>query len=280
MRILLIIFGCLFTSGCSFFDSVDRAPMFLIAEDVTLETEGDQGANTHKIRDLSVYVDGFNIGVFNLPADIPILDDDNNTKVQVIAGIRNNGNSALPIEYPFYSIEEFDYSYEESANIPFNVNFKYKEGAQFKILETFEGVHQFNANLDDDEDTNLDKNSDARSGNFSGKITNNEDHPDFEFGSTFIFNADELFDTQIFLELDYKNTIPFQIGVLGYNDQLGLRDYKIILIESEDWNKIYIDFTDEIINSQIDEFQLIFRNANAPGEYGSVWLDNIKLVHL
>jgi len=279
MRTPLLLFICFLVSSCSFFDKADRGAMFLIAQEVSLETEGQQGANTHNIRDLSVYVDGVNIGVFNVPSDIPILDDDDATSVGVIAGIRNNGDFTLPVEYPFYAVKEFDYTFEEGREIPFDINFGYKPGVKFKILENFEGQHGFNADLDDNPDTNLEKSSDAISGSFSGKISTSSDQPSFEFGSSFIYDADDLTATQIYLELDYKNEIPFQIGVLGYNSLLGNRDYKIVLVESEEWNKIYIDFTSEIVDSQIDEFQLIFRSANLPGEYGSIWIDNIKLVH-
>jgi len=281
MRILISLILLFALCSCSFFDTLERKPMFLIANEVSLTTESEEGANTHKIRDLSVYVDGFNIGVFNLPADIPVLDDDDNIRIDAVAGIRNNGNAALPIEYPFYSIESIDVNYEEEKLIPFNINFGYKDGVQFKFVEGFESsVHGFNGDLDNNPNTNVETVTDARSGSFAGKITNNAAEPDYEFSTNFVYPIDDIFDTQVFLELDYKNEIPFQIGVLGFNGQIGRRDYKIVLVESEDWNKIYIDLTNEIANAQIQEFQIIMRNANEDGQYGSVWLDNVKLVHL
>jgi len=253
--------------------------MFLINKEISLATNANQGANTHKIRDLSVYANGFSVGFFNIPADIPILDEDDNTIVNVAAGIRNNGLGDNPVEYPFYALQEFNYTFEEERQIPFDIEFKYRDEVKFTILEGFEGTHQFNADFDNNELTQIEKSSDAKAGSFSGKITSDESNPIFEFGSDFIYSIEALNGSPVYLELDYKNEIPFQVGVLGYNQLQGIRDYKILLVESEEWNKIYIELTNEITNSGNQEFQIIFRNELAPEKFGSVWLDNIKLVH-
>jgi len=253
--------------------------MFLINSEVSLATKSNQGANTHKIRDLSVYADGFSIGFFNVPTDIPILDEDDNTMINVAAGIRNNGLGANPLEYPFYKIQEFDFTYQEERQIPFDIEFEYRDDVKFTILEGFESTHEFNADFDNDPETKITKSNDARSGSFSGKFSINEDNPRVEVGTDFIYSADALENSPVYLELDYKNEIPFQVGVLGYNQMQGIRDYKILLIESEDWNKIYIELTNEIIGSNNQEFQIIFRSIPDPDTFGSVWLDNIKLVH-
>jgi len=278
LLLLILIIAC---ASCSFFDTLERKPMFLLANEVSLTTKPGEGANTHKIRDLSIYLDGFNIGFFNVPADIPVLDEDNESLIEAIAGIRNNGNAVLPVEYPFYSIESLNTTFEEEKMIPFNINFGYKEGVKFKLVEGFENaVHEFNGDLDDNPDTNVEIVTEARSGSFAGKISNSADNPNFEFSTSFRYPVSDIDDTQVFLELDYKNDIPFQVGVLGFNNQLGRRDYKIVLVERDEWNKIYIELTNEIANSGIEEFQLIMRNATEPGQYGSVWIDNVKLVHL
>ena len=51
----------------SYFPSID---------DVEIETTVQQGLPTHGIRDVSVYADGFSIGVYNLPVDVPVLESD------------------------------------------------------------------------------------------------------------------------------------------------------------------------------------------------------------
>jgi len=282
MKKNLFIFFLLSLVSCSLLDSFDDIPIFLISENVTLTTSAEQGANTQKILDLSIYENGTNIGVFNIPSDIPVLNSNEGSDkvlVGVRAGIRNNGAANNPVEYPFYATQEYEFDYEAEKRIPFDLDFKYRDDTKFDFVEGFEGTHIFNTNLDLDSEVTIIKSSQSLSGQFAGKITIDADNPNFEFASDFRFSIDNVGSFPVYLELDYKNEIPFQIGILGFNQSLGRRDYKIVLIESEEWNKIYIEFTNEITQSGIEEYQLIFRNANNSDQFGSIWIDNIKLVH-
>ena len=70
MKGLILISSFILIRACTLFDSFDGVPMFLIAQEVSLESTPGTGANTHKIKDLSVYENGINIGVFEVPSDI------------------------------------------------------------------------------------------------------------------------------------------------------------------------------------------------------------------
>ena len=57
------------------------------------------------ITDAWVTMDGINLGVFELPAQIPILDEGEHN-FRISPGIKENGMSATRMIYPFYEIHE------------------------------------------------------------------------------------------------------------------------------------------------------------------------------
>ena len=65
---------------------------------------------------------------FEVPSDIPVLNSNpssDDVNIEVRAGIRNNGASNFPIEYPFYKTQIFSFPYEAEKQIPFDLQFEY-----------------------------------------------------------------------------------------------------------------------------------------------------------
>ena len=267
--------------ACSFFDSTDHVPMFLDIEESRFTTTPNQGSNSNKITDVSVFADGFSIGIFNIPNEVPVLDLDKDgiSTINVFPVIRKNGIGNNPIQFPFYNSNEFEFMFQEEKLIPLDLEFTYADNIHFVIIENFEGSHIIKDGIDQDPSTVFIKSSEAKYGSFCGKMTTTIDNPVFEEATIFRYTRAEVGNSPIFLELDYKNNIPFRVGVLTYLGFAGDRDYKIVLTESEDWNKIYIELTDELGGQNYDEFQIVFGSASA-SDIGNVWIDNIKLIIL
>jgi len=85
----------------------------------------------------------------------------------------------------------------------------------------------------------------------------------------------------IFLELNYRNNIPFVVGVYIELMDNTIEERPFLIINpSDDWNKIYVNFT-PIVNETVDavnykiymEAQMVDLTGN-----GFIMLDNIKLV--
>ena len=92
---LLILF--LLFAGCSLTDSDQPIPSYLVVNEVSVSTLPAQGAPTHKITDLWVYADNQLIGVFEIPARIPILVNGETTEFQIFPGIRRNPLQTLSL---------------------------------------------------------------------------------------------------------------------------------------------------------------------------------------
>ena len=277
---LIVIFTCfLFASSCSLFDSFDDVPMYLtFSDEVTLTTRADEGANTQDIFAVSVFADGFNIGVFELPADVPVLDDDNETNISVFAVVRNNGQGDNAVPYLFYEPIEFTSTFSPGEFIPVDLDFSYIEDLSFLYIEDFEGQHTIVQNIDEDENIIIEQSADALTGAFSGSITTSEDHPFFEKSTLNTFLVEDLNNTFGYMEVDYRSDVPFRLGILGIAGIQADRVYKIQLNPSEEWNKLYLDLTDEILANNFTAFKLLFSNLTGETDFGTVEFDNIKLV--
>ena len=101
---VLLATSLLFTA-CELFDPEEEIPSYIYIEDVSLETETFEGSALDKISDVWVFVDDNLIGIWELPAEIPILSS-GMTNIKVRAGIKNNGIAASRVQYPFYLIED------------------------------------------------------------------------------------------------------------------------------------------------------------------------------
>jgi hypothetical protein len=85
----------------------------------------------------------------------------------------------------------------------------------------------------------------------------------------------------IFLELNYNNDLPMEIGLYIKLKDNNIEDRSYLMISpSEKWNKIYINFT-PIVNETADavNFKIYFRGRLAENDVSAfIAMDNIKLV--
>jgi hypothetical protein len=81
--------------------------------------------------------------------------------------------------------------------------------------------------------------------------------------------------------MDYRSNEKFFVGtILTVRNQL-VKSYDIVIVESENWNRIYIDFTNKISRLDVDSYQIAIsalldesRKAQA-----QIFFDNIRLIH-
>ena len=280
MKKLVYILFFLSVYSCSFFDSSDEIPMYLEVEQVVFNTKIGEGSNSSNITNISVFADGFNIGVFPYPSKIPILDLDKNGKIEldIFAGVRNNGQGSNQIAYPFYKPLKFNLDFEENLVLPMDLEFEYMENIDFIYNDDFENNLMFD-HSGSETITDFIKSGDAIYGDFCGLIETTEDESIFEEESSFRRTKEDIENSVVYLELDYKNTIPFQIGFISYAGNLGIRNYKLAITESLEWNKVYIELTQELNVEDYDQFAILIGSTSV-NDIGKIWIDNVKLLRL
>lgn len=284
LKLLTYISIALLISSCSLFDSEDPIPGFLVLDSPTLTTDLGQGENTHNIKDAWVFDGPDFLGIFPLPAKVPVIIDGSDKTFTIFAGVRNNGIASNALRYPFYEPVELTANLTAREEKEVNLNFKYSENAKFDFIEEFEGNHIFieDPNTDDGSGTDIITQSDeVLSGMSSGHIIFDTDTSAFERTTLLTYDRQNNSGSSTFIEIDYKCDIPLLAGWITYRNNFIQRDYSVLVAPSDEWNKIYIDISEFVSSVELDRYTVALASAITPGDDipSNIYIDNIKLVH-
>lgn len=275
----------IFLSNCTLTDSDQPIPAYLEITDVNITTNQDEGAPTHNFKDVWVYADNQLLGVFPLPCKVPVITTAETTDFLIFPGFRNNGEQSRSFTYNMVDQVRFTETLAPGDVITKSLTFSYKEDIIFDFVESFEGgSHIFTRDLDDDEASRIEiTTADKKSGAQSGVIKLSAENPSIASANIFDYNRSDNAGLESYLEMDYKNDVPFIVGVIYLQEGQKVSQPLIILNASEDWNKIYVDFTSILSSPQIDTYSVYFaselESTNSDAE-GTIYLDNLKFVHL
>jgi hypothetical protein len=259
-----------------------------------VSSDGTQGDNNDDIVDAWVFVDGQEVGTFELPATIPVLHSGSSV-VTVLAGIKKNGLNSDRVVYPFYEAYEVTMELIPSEVDTLRPIVNYREGVTFPWLENFED------------------NSISLTGSGSGttsdtfKITEDpEDVYNYDginnsrSGETFIGNGFQKWENSsvdqfdlprigqdIYLEINFKCNTEFVAGIYPINSSIvtGVPIVNFFSTVDDDgdmqWKKAYISLKEDVNNPEFQnaEFKVFFFTQSSQGSSTKLFLDNIKLIH-
>lgn len=279
--ISLVVLGL---SSCSLFDNEDPIPGFLVLENPELITSPGEGANTHDIKDAWVFVDGAFLGIYPLPARVPIILDGSVKEVSIFAGIRNNGNQSSAARYPFFESIDLTVDLQAQEELVVPLTFRYKDNIVFDFVEGFESNHVFveDPNPTDGSGTPMTISTDVvKTGTGSGHIFMDTDTSSFERTTINSYSKLQNAGSSTYLEMDYKCDLSFLVGYLTQTNNLITRDYNIVIVPTDEWKKIYIDLSLFLSQQEIDAYTVQIATAvtSSVTPPASVYLDNIKLIH-
>ena len=277
-----IIWVVMLFSVCSCQVDVDT-PAYLKIESVNLKTDYNlEGSASHEIVDIHVFANGKSIGAFPIPSTIPVLEE-GETEIVMFAGIRANGSTGLPIIYPLYTEDRVTFDLNPGQEYPIQFEVTYEDGVSFPFLEDFENVHQMNDDIDEDEETRIQRSTiDAFEGKFSGRAVLTKDHSTITVGSDFgIPNLPP--GRPVFLEVNYKTDVDLGFGLRGDNGT-GIPTLALdaIVFPNEEWEKIYFNLSNIVDNTDFLDYQLVmtaFAEIEDEAEERIVLIDNIKLIY-
>lgn len=255
-------------------------PTYITINDISFSTNyATEGSASENITDAWVYVNDELMGVYELPATFPVLEE-GNVELKVYAGIKDNGIAASRARYLMFNPHVENVNLVAGETIEIEPSVTYNSGVNFRWLEDFENAslsflyHQLS-------DTIFFKNtSNRKEGDFSGKAYLESSMNFFEATSVAFSNIPRSL-TPIYLELDFKTNEPLLVGIYHDNDQYGV----IRLNTTTEWKKIYINLTDVVSSRQsataIKIFFGIQETTSDPflTDNPEIHIDNIKLLH-
>ena len=252
----------------------DGVPIYMKIDSVTVQTGTGQGVGSHNITDVWVEANNANVGAYELPCNFPVLQE-NNVRFTVSAGIKESGQSGVRVIYPFYTVDTFSITGTRGGKYSHKATFKYVPAALFSFAEDFDFGNGF---------TGLSLVSDAnvnpvyggfRCGTFSvnavdsNKIVTHNTAYDLPEGQ------------EIWLEVDYKSDVPLYAGFSGnFNGGAPVRVPVIFVTPKTEWSKVYVKLSNLIGQVRADTYNIYFEALRPYGTTGgSVYIDNVKLVH-
>ncbi len=288
---IIVLFSTMFITSCHPFKGNQEIPAYLHVDTFLFSTNYPiEGAASHKITDVSVYIDDDYQGYYELPATIPILERGKH-KLTLMPGIKLNGNSSTRTTNPFYVpyiIE--NYEFEEKVIDTITPSTHYypidESNIHFKWMEDFERQIDFETVaysdttiIRTDRDTPDVWKDEYGNSHYSGYVWI-EDTLNFYITTPKLYNLPNQ-GNSIFLELDYKCTDIFTVGL--FVKKASEEVIELVHVNpSEKWNKIYINLGPSITDASVDSpeyFRVYISGSTAEGSDAEYYFDNVKVVY-
>ncbi len=250
---VLSLSAAIFTAGCSVFNGEPLEPAYLYIDTFSVSADPiTQGAGTEKVQDGWVYINGQQLGVFQLPTTIPVLDT-GLVEINVFGGVKENGLTGLSTIYPFYRGYELERqltAFETDTIVP---AVTYQSGLSFLFLERFEIGNAFNV---------------ADAGNVELNITTNPDEVlEGNRSAIAIIDSNKYLrittdpitlppvGQPVWAEIDYKCNTEFEFWLTGfYAGGVPISSYMISVPPRDSWNKFYLNLVFTVQNFLADRF--------------------------
>lgn len=276
------------TAGC---DRNEAAPYVLLEIDsLTLAPDPSRGTSSAHIRSVWVESEGKNIGVFPLPAKIPLPLNNPAASVRIYPGVEVNGISSFQAIYEFYK------PYERDLNSSFGSTVKwppmgpavleYETWSKIVIVEDFEsaGIQLAPSQRSD---TVWTLTSAERftpplgeSNSASGMIILRPGQQIFEAITQQAYVLPRG-GQNVYLEFNYKSTMPFSMGVVANQPGQTTQQSTVTFRDKSVWAKAYVNLVTEVSGfpSAIDYNLFVGAVRTRPDKADTLWLDNLKLVY-
>jgi hypothetical protein len=290
LNVLIVFSTCLL--------SCDREkeiiPAYLHITGFTLSTNPiTEGLNTSDIVSAKVFVNGAEIGNFELPATLPVMAS-GTCKVEIFPNIKENASSNAQKYFKPYNAYSETVALSPGEIDSIRPSTTYRSNTTFRWMEDFEdqaiSIVKSGANSTNDSFYTIPTSTPGVDQPFSGSNycgfvnVSSDSFVVFERSTLSTFNDIPFLGTDVYVELDIKSNINVQVGVYSY---MGA-DYDqapVMVVNSTagKWKKIYVNLKPQIgdltSGTPIRLFFGFYKEDNDKTDY-KVYLDNLKLVYL
>lgn len=276
--VMMIVMG---SASCDLINPEEQIPGFIRIDSISINPVSGEGTDMHDIVDAWVYDNEQLVGVYELPAVVPILTT-GEANIRIRPGIKLNGQVGVRSVYLF--LEDYVGTVEifEDSVVTINPNLPFKSATEFPWLEEFETPSQITLSSTSlsQENVSIISGEEAFEGN-SAKLSLATGQDFFECKSNGEFDLPSAGAT-VLLEFSYKGNFPLTISMISGNAGGSVQTPIILLSETDEWKHIYVSLTETASTLfQANEHQPVFgfvRNDDSDEEL-NVYLDNIRLTH-
>lgn len=279
-RTLMLILPLVsFFTSCEIVNPEEKTPVYIHVDSFQFQPTPNTGTSSHKISSVWAYLDNQPLGVFDLPADIPVLTDKPG-KLIVLPGVNYSGMNDVHVAYPFYEGDTLDFEPVPGSIIPFQPVTQYYPASLLKILhEDFETGNGF-LNLGGDSLKRTSKPEYVFEGGYGGVIElNNSNYSESLLSQGFTSSSQSSVSRlQAYIELNYKGTLGFEIGLQTIENGASVVMYLFGFRPRGEWGKVYIGLQDFLARYPDKMYRVLVRVYQNENTNGYVALDNVKVV--
>jgi len=292
--IFIIIALCMFSLGCNIINPAEKNATYVRVDSVGFVAGNYNitGTSSHAITTVWAYYNNKALGVFDLPANIPVIASGKGT-LTFIPGISISGVKGTQAQYPYYISDTATLQAQEGKIVTVYPKTSYVSSTKFLWMEDFENGTTFITD---------------HSYGDTGIVVTREAGTIFEGSASGIMFMKSATDTgwaisttgtaipsgQPYLELDYKCNTTFYVGIKPYISSgvesnvywiSGVRATKKSSSGDINWNKLYIslsqvvaDYNTYNVSGNVVKYYVVIRSSVDNGEQtGYVLLDNLKI---
>lgn len=280
-KLLLLCFAVCGILSCE--DAPDDIPFRFDIQSVDLVATSEEGTADHNIKDVWVFNEGVDVGVFELPSEVPLLplEGEELSDIQISPGVRNNGIASAPFIYPFYTTKFFERPLTKGEVEVLDLEFAYRPDAKIVFNEGFEFGNNFGFEEDDDPNSFMDiTTTEVFEGDRSGYIRLQDTVNYIEVGTSTTFTEWPQNGSPIFMELNFKTDVELVIGLAGQLGNGNVKSYFLVLNPTEEWKKVYVDLTFQVFDSQLPSYKILLSAGLPEGQSeADIFVDNVKILH-
>ena len=271
--------------GCSLIATDQDLPIYLVVPEFQFSPGELQGTASTNITDLWVYSSTDVVGVFPLPAVVPLIGEDlQSGEVTLLPGIRENGLSDRRAPYPFYTTVDVIPDVAPGMRDPLLPEVGLVDNVRYLPIEDFETSNVFGSMVGGVGLIRTDTGGQVFEGEESGRLVVNGDEPLVR-----VRTVEQEYDltngAPAFLEMDYRCDQAFVVGLYGFIGGQEIQHPAMVLTSTEEgstpeWNKIYIDIAPLVTAQGVaDHFEVYVECILEAGRtQGSVGLDNLRIL--
>lgn len=282
---VILLFG-----GCNIINPTEPTPTYVHIDSFSVSSNYSlYGSNSSAINTVFAVYNGINIGVFQLPCNIPVLASAGNQLI-LSPGIPVNGFNDQESTYPFYTSFIDTLVPQPGKVITLNPKVSYNSAAKMIFSEPFENesIGQFvkYASANTDYDTGMAITTDPNMV-FEGKGSGIIYFTKYDSTEVVGFNRINIASsTPVLCELNYKSNIAIAVGLLAVTDSATTTattspQYNNLAFGAspQKWQKVYINLAELVSIYPAQYYYLVIKAAVPYGQNGGWALfDNIKVI--
>jgi len=272
--ILALVSLLIFVSGCEMINPTEKIPSYIHIDSFSFAHTPNTGTQSHNIPSIWVYLDNAPIGLFDLPATIPILSDKGGS-LTFRPGIFYSGLSDVVVPYPFYQRDTADFDPNPGQVVNINpVTRYYPDSILSMTTEDFESGNSF---VQVSGDT-LEKSNNPEyvfEGNYGGviRLNNTQDAENIMSQPFTTVN-----NSEVYLELNYKGNVSFQVGMQFSEGASDVKSYLFGFRPRAEWTKVYVALQDFIYAYPNKTYRILIKVSELSPSNGYIAFDNFKIV--